>query len=141
MDFSLRQNGDTIVVDIPDALGVKNRNDLKRLVLEVIHDDVRPLIIIDLQRTRYVDSAALGALVMLRRQAAQRGGEMWVANLNAELKQLFSLTKVDRLLPCLDDLDEGDDDGRAGRTAPRRPRMPGPLSGSAEADLPPADSA
>jgi anti-anti-sigma factor len=137
MEFLVRRSGTTVVVALPEALVVANRNDLKRLVLELIHDNARPVIVIDLQRTQYIDSAGLGALVMLRKKATQRDGELWIANLNADLKQLFRLTNLESILPCLD---EDDDDG-AGRTAPRRPRSPGPLSASADADLPPPTDA
>lgn len=132
----MRRSGDTVVVETPEELAFPNRNDLRQLVLDIIHDTVSPVVVIDLNRTEHVDSAGLGTLVTLRKKATQRGGELWIANVNADVKQRLSLTKVELVLPCLDDIDE-DDDGAAGRTAPRPPRMPGPLSGSAEADWPP----
>ena len=132
MDFSVERHGDTLVVGVRGQLIVANRQQLKECVLDELEKGERTFLI-DLADTGYVDSAGLGALVSLRKKVRERGGDLRLANLNDDLKQLLRLTKVDTLLPC----DVRDDhDGSAGRTAPWLPRPSGPLSGASEADAP-----
>ena len=135
MEFLVHRRGNTIVVDVPPTLVIGNRQELKQLILDPLERGTMQFVV-DLRRTNYVDSAGLGALIVTRKRVVAAGGEMWLANVNEDLKQLLTLTRLDSFLPRLDDYDE-DDDGNAARPAPRLPRAPGPLSASAEADLPP----
>jgi len=132
MDFLVFRKGSTTVVRTPPVLVITNRHELKQLILNALEGGDRQFVI-DLRETAYVDSSGLGALVAIRKRVVQQGGELWLAHLSDDLAQLLSLTKLDTLLPRLDE----DDEGSAGRSAPRLPRAPGPLPGSPEADLPP----
>jgi anti-sigma B factor antagonist len=134
MEFLVHRRGNTIVVDAPPALVIGNRQELKQLILDPIERGTLQFVV-DLRRTNYIDSAGLGALVATRKKVVARGGEMWLANVNADLQMLFSLTKLDAFLPRLDEFD--DDDGDTTRPAPRVPRAPGTLSSSSDVDLPP----
>jgi anti-sigma B factor antagonist len=133
MEFLAHRRGNTIVVDVPPTLVIGNRQELKQLILDPLERGAMQFVV-DLRRTTYVDSAGLGALIVTRKRVVAAGGEMWLANVNDELRRLLSLTRLDSFLPLLDELD---DDGDAARPSPRLPRAPGPLSSSSEADLPP----
>ena len=133
MEFLVHRRGNTIVVDVPPMLVIGNRQELKHLILDPLERGTMQFVV-DLRRTTYVDSAGLGALIVTSKRVVAEGGEMWLANVNDDMKRLLSLTKLNTFLPLLD---EFDDDGDAARPAPRLPRAPGPLSSSAEADLPP----
>ena len=133
MEFFVHRRGNTIVVDVPQTLVIGNRQELKHLILDPLERGTTQFVV-DLRRTSYVDSAGLGALIVTRKKVVAQGGELWLANVNEDLKLLLTLTKLDAFLPRLDDFD---DEGGAARPAPRIPRAPGPLSSSAEADLPP----
>lgn len=133
MEFLVHRRGNTIVVDVPPTLVIGNRQELKQLILDPLERGTMQFVV-DLRRTTYVDSAGLGALIVTRKRVVAAGGEMWLANVNDELRRLLSLTRLDSFLPLLDELD---DDGDAARPAPRLPRAPGGLSSSSEADLPP----
>ena len=134
MEFLVHRRGNTIVIDVPQTLVIGNRQELKQLILEPLERGTTQFVV-DLRRTGYVDSAGLGALIVTRKKVVAAGGELWLANVSADLRQLLFLTKLDSFLPRLDEFDD-DDDGDA-RPAPRTPRAPGPLSSSADADVPP----
>ena len=133
MNFSVERHGNTLVVGVPGQLIVANRHQLKQRVLDELEKGERAFLI-DFAHTGYVDSAGLGALVSLRKRVRERGGELRLANLNDDLKQLLRLTKIDTLLPR--DVRDDDDDGSVGRTAPWLPRPSGPLFGASEAEAP-----
>ena len=133
MEFLVHRRGNTIVVDVPPALVIANRQELKQLILDPLERGTTQFVV-DLRRTTYIDSAGLGALIVTRKKVVAQGGELWLANVNADLQLLLTLTKLDSFLPRLEDYE---DEGGAERSAPRPPRAPGPLSSWADIDLPP----
>lgn len=133
MEFLVHRRGNTIVVDVPPTLVVGNRQELKQLILDPLERGTTQFVV-DLRRTSYIDSAGLGALIVTRKKVVAAGGELWLANVNHEMRQLLAVTKLDAFLPLLDVFE--DEEGPA-RTAPRRPRAPGPLSTSSEIEIPP----
>jgi anti-anti-sigma regulatory factor len=54
-------------------------------------------LVIDLARTRQVDSAGLGALMLIQRRAAERRQVVVLRNASEEIRFLLVLTKLDDL--------------------------------------------
>ena len=54
-------------------------------------------LVIDLASTRHVDSAGLGALMLIQRRAAERRQAVCLRGANEELRFLLVLTKLDDL--------------------------------------------
>ena len=54
-------------------------------------------LVIDLGRTRHVDSAGLGALMLIQRRAAERRQAVVLRNVSDEIRFLLVLTKLDDL--------------------------------------------
>jgi anti-sigma B factor antagonist len=54
-------------------------------------------LVIDLARTRHVDSAGLGALMLIQRRAAERRQVVALRNASEEIRFLLLLTKLDDL--------------------------------------------
>lgn len=57
-----------------------------------------PLLVIDFERVRYLSSAALGMLLALSEQLTARGGRLCVANVVEEVKGVFTLTKLPKII-------------------------------------------
>ncbi len=57
----------------------------------------RTVLVIDLSGTRSVDSAGLGALMLIQRKAAERRQTVCLRGANEELRFLLVLTKLDDL--------------------------------------------
>ena len=137
MSWTHERRDDTVVLRIPNVLIATNRDELKHRVLELTRQGERRFIL-DFVETSYIDSSGLGVLVSLTKAIRRFGAELWLANLNEDLRTLLELTKLDSVLPLLGDADDGD--GSASRPAPIFPVPPPPLHGS-EFELPgPPDS-
>jgi anti-anti-sigma factor len=54
-------------------------------------------LVIDLARTRHVDSAGLGALMLIQRRAAERRQIVVLRSASEEIRFLLMLTKLDDL--------------------------------------------
>ncbi|MDQ6737621.1 MAG: STAS domain-containing protein [Gemmatimonadota bacterium] len=96
MSFTLKKNGDVVVVDVEGQLIVGNRQELKQKVLDELEKGERKFLI-DFAQTGYIDSSGLGVLVSLSKKIREHGGELRLADLNDDLQTLFELTKLDTL--------------------------------------------
>jgi len=101
MSFTLKKNGDVVVVDVEGQLIVGNRQELKQKVLDALEKGDRKFLI-DFAQTGYIDSSGLGVLVSLSKKIREHGGELRLANLNDDLQTLFELTKLDTLFQIAD---------------------------------------
>jgi anti-sigma B factor antagonist len=65
--------------------------------------------LLDLRRTRYVDSTGLGDLVQAHAAARNRGGALKLLNVTKRLNDLLILTRLLTVFDCYDDKDEAFD--------------------------------
>ena len=101
MSFSIKKEGDIVVVDVEGQLIVGNRQELKQKVLDELERGEKKFLI-DFARTGYIDSSGLGALVSLSKRVRELGGELRLSGLNEDLRSLFELTKLDTLFAIAD---------------------------------------
>lgn len=132
MTFSLTRRGSTCDVTVEGQLVASNRQELREAVFAELESGARRFLI-DFERTGYIDSSGLGALVSMSKRIREEGGVMRLTRLNEDLQTLFQLTKLDTLLQ----LDDGD--GTADRPADAGPTSPGPIRGSAHFEPPDAE--
>src|SRR5712691_10410220 len=83
----------------PERLDLESRTAFRRAAGEVIDLLVEGAgrLVIDLSGTRSVDSAGLGALMLIQRKAAERRQTVCLRGANEELRFLLVLTKLDDL--------------------------------------------
>lgn len=83
----------------PDTLGLDTRIEFRQRAADTVGD--MPVgsgsLIIDLTGTRNVDSAGLGVLMLVHRQASERRIPVVLRNPNDELRFLLTLTRLDDL--------------------------------------------
>ena len=91
-----RQTNGVLVVHVEGQLVITNRAELKDLVQERLAAGDRRFVI-DFTQTPYIDSSGLGALVTIAKRIREEGGDVRLAGLNDDLRQLFELTKLDTL--------------------------------------------
>lgn len=80
----------------PESLGLESRADFRaravRLLEEMPEGEGR--LVIDLQHTNRVDSAGLGALMLVQRRASDRRQRVALRNASEEIRFLLALTKL-----------------------------------------------
>ena len=83
----------------PPSLGLETRATFRQAGLDLL--DALPegggRLVINLARTRHVDSAGLGALMLVQRRAAERRLRVTLRGTSEELRFLLVLTKLDDL--------------------------------------------
>ena len=87
------------VLAAPEVLSLESRITFRRTAVELLeqlaHGSGR--LVLDLSGTRQVDSAGLGALMLIQRKAAERRQTVCLRGANEELRFLLVLTKLDDL--------------------------------------------
>lgn len=89
------------VLVAPHHLGLDSRNEFRRAAVDLLDQMAAAAgggrLVIDLAGTRTVDSAGLGALMLVQRRAAQERQTICLRGANEELRFLLVLTKLDDL--------------------------------------------
>ena len=83
----------------PAHLGLETRTEFRQAAAQLIEQlpERTGRLVIDLSGTKQVDSAGLGALMLIQRRAAERRQVVVLKNANDELRFLLLLTKLDDL--------------------------------------------
>jgi anti-anti-sigma factor len=98
------------VVTAPEEVDIANAAGLTAALLEAALPEAteldRPLIVVDMSRTRFCDSAGLNALVGAARQARASGGEIRLVVTGQAVARIVELTGVDRVIPIYASLED-----------------------------------
>ncbi len=83
----------------PETLGLDTRVEIRKTAIKLLEEMPEGVgrLVIDLARTRHVDSAGLGALMLIQRRAAERRQVVVLRNVSEEIRFLLVLTKLDDL--------------------------------------------
>ena len=83
----------------PETLGLDTRVEIRKTAFELLEQmpEGAGRLVIDFTRTRQVDSAGLGALMLIQRRAAERRQAVALHGVNDELRFLLVLTKLAEL--------------------------------------------
>lgn len=86
-------------MDAPETLGLDVRVEIRKAAIKLLEEMPEGIgrLVIDLGRTRRVDSAGLGALMLIQRSAAERRQVVALRNVSDEIRFLLVLTKLDDL--------------------------------------------
>jgi anti-sigma B factor antagonist len=94
-----RLDPDMTVVELIGRMSLGNQllhaeDQIKKLIAEGSKK-----LIIDLKSLSYVDSAAIGVMVMLFGTVTKAGGQMRLAGPNAVVAKIFDITQLRRIIP------------------------------------------
>jgi anti-anti-sigma factor len=80
----------------PDTLGLESRVEIRQAATRLLEDmpEGTGRLVIDLGNTRHIDSAGLGALMLIQRTAAERRQTVVLRNPSEEIRFLLLLTKL-----------------------------------------------
>ena len=98
------------VVTAPEEIDITNAAGLQAALLEAAlletAEPGRAMVVVDMSRTRFCDSAGLNALVAAARQARADGGEVRLVVVGEAVARIVALTGVDRVIPTYASLED-----------------------------------
>ena len=93
------------VVEGPTQFIIDNRGQVRERVRAQLEQG-RATVVVDLSRTEYVDSAGLGTLVLLNREARAVGGCLILAGLSEHVRDLLRLVRLDEVFTIATSVEE-----------------------------------
>ena len=83
-------------ISAPDTLGLETRVQIRKAAIQLLEQmpEGTGRLVIDLSHTRHIDSAGLGALMLIQRRAAERRQDVVLRNPSEEIRFLLVLTKL-----------------------------------------------
>ena len=98
------------VVTAPEEIDIANAAGLQAALVKAARPELaepgRALVVVDMSRTRFCDSAGLNALVAAARQARADGGEVRLVVVGEAVARIVALTGVDRVIPVYAGLED-----------------------------------
>jgi anti-sigma B factor antagonist len=84
------------VLEAPENLGLESRGDFRQRAVRLLEEMPEGVgrLVVDLTGTDRVDSAGLGALMLVQRRAAERRQLVALRNASEEVRFLLVLTKL-----------------------------------------------
>jgi anti-sigma B factor antagonist len=103
--FPVRITHGVPVVIAPEEIDITSAGALRAALL---HAAARPgpALVVDMTRTRFCDSAGLHALIGAHKRALAEGRQLRLAVTGAQVRRIFALTALDRLIPVFTHLDQ-----------------------------------
>jgi len=86
-------------LNAPASLGLDTRASFRQAAVSALEEmpEGESRLVIDLSATRHVDSAGLGALMLVQRRAGERRQHVTLRSASEELRFLLMLTKLEEL--------------------------------------------
>jgi len=87
---------------------------LDEMNVQQLGDELRDLvdkeyitrIIINFERVKFLSSAVLGKLISLHKRVLLEKGRLGLCNINKDVRQVFKITRLDKLIPIFDSEEE-----------------------------------
>lgn len=95
---------DTAIINVQGRLDSSNQMTFAETAHRCLADS--PYLIINLSQTEFLDSAAIGTLVALTKQARDAGGELWLTNVPEPIARVLTLLRLEQLFAICDDVDQ-----------------------------------
>ncbi len=102
--LSVTHTGDIVTIKFLD------RNILEEASIQQIGDEIsslieaspNPKVLINFQDVEHLSSAALGTLITINNRIRQKGGQLRLSNIDAQIYEVFVITKLNKLFQIHD---------------------------------------
>ncbi|MEM6553209.1 MAG: STAS domain-containing protein [Planctomycetota bacterium] len=104
----VQQDGDVT------RIGFLDRNILEEANIQQIGDEVAavidsqpsPKLLLNFESVEHLSSAALGTLITINNRIREKGGQLRLANIDAQIYDVFKITKLNKLFQIHDTTDK-----------------------------------
>lgn len=106
LEIQREDRGAVTILTLRGHLDALNAPNLKRET-ELLVDEGRTQVVFDMARLDLVDSSGVGAIVSLFKKVRTRQGDVKIAALAGQPREIFKLLRLDRAFDLADDVDAG----------------------------------
>ena len=94
MNITITEEGNQIVATFDGRLDTVAAQQIEETVTPMLEHADRT-IILDCEKMPFISSSGLRIFLKIRKEAAAKGGQMYLQNVNADVMQVFKMTKLD----------------------------------------------
>ncbi len=107
MNFPTRfmNDGSVVVIDIPRRLTSEISGELKKLMKQLLEEE-HFKIVMNLEKTKYMDSSGLGAIVSKIAATRSKGGDIRLAAPQQTIIDLLELTHINQIVKIYDTVED-----------------------------------
>lgn len=102
--FPVRRDGGVPVVGTPAAIDITNAVQFRQALLDAFarsrNEQKSGLIVVDMSRTQFCDSAGMHVLVAVHRRVRAEGGEVRLVMPGPNVLRVFAISGLDQVIPC-----------------------------------------
>ncbi len=113
VSLTTRQGRGCVVVNVVGVLDLATVPDLRACLQQAVQGGAR-CIVLDLAGVRFIDSSALGTIVLTYKELQPRAGRLCLAAVHPLMLRVFELTSVDRLVGIYPSVEAAEEDLAAG---------------------------
>ena len=101
--------GDVTVINFVDRkiLDEQNIQIIGEQLFGLVDESARKRLLLNFSNVEYMSSAALGKLITLNKKVQAAGGKLVLCNIIPQIKEVFEITKLNKLLNIRKDEQEG----------------------------------
>ena len=93
-----KKNNQEAIIHLGERVNIVNSPELKQQ-LQVLYDEGYRTIIVDLNKTKMIDSSCLGKLLMFQKKLKERQGELRIINVSSEyISKMFNLIQLYKVI-------------------------------------------
>lgn len=107
LQLSARAGQESTIVEVTGDLDISTAQDLRDYIQPLVDQRARCLVL-DLRGVDFMDSSALGVLVVLFKDLRDEGGRLCVAAPTPAVRSVLALTSVDRVIDVHDTVEQAD---------------------------------
>lgn len=107
IDISVEHIDDVTCIEFNDLeINIASVDMMQREIKRHVDAEATPKLLLDFHNVQYIPTPALGAVVMVHMSCCKKGGQVCLANLRPELRELFHISKLDKIISIADDVDQ-----------------------------------
>lgn len=106
MDIRFREIGKHKVLVVDGDIDLYNVTELKNSLLQLIEQEGNDSVVLDMDGVTFVDSSAIGAMVIAHKKMTSAGGHFGLLHLNAKMRRIFGEAGMDEFFKLYGNEDE-----------------------------------
>lgn len=97
--LNILERGKVRVVEFEDRKILEDFiiNQIGAQLADLVDENPEPRIVLDFKNVEHLSSAALGVLITLDKQVAERQGKLALANIQPQIYEVFRITRLNKL--------------------------------------------
>ncbi len=108
MTFELSESKNIIIVAVEGQVRISTQNEFKDYLDMLYHKYGSGVVLLDMQRVTYMNSAAIGIIVDTFKNFRDNDGRLVLSGLTPDIAKLFEVTKLNRFIEIYADVGDAE---------------------------------